>query len=400
MACGDGHKLSIGISLTTDVRSQVRAVHVVPNIAEEASGHSYSVVRLCQTLIELGEAIRLAVLDVGPHSSRPPFVEAFPLGFGPRRLGFSPKMRRWLSAAASSGQVDIIHSHSLWMMPAVYPGWATRATKSHLVISPRGTLSKWALSVSAQIKRIFWPLVQRPALRHATCFHATCESEFEDIRRAGFAQPVCIIPNGIDVPKLEKRAPDGRRKLLFLGRIHPIKGVDLLLHAWRAVGPRFPDWELLVAGPDDRGYLPRMKALAAELNLQRVAFCGPLYGEEKLRAYREAELYVLPTHSENFGMTVVEALAAGTPAIVTRGAPWSGLEQHGAGWWIEIGVDPLVACLDDALSKRQEELIYRGISGREWMLREFAWERVGAMMDQTYRWLLGDGEVASWIRLD
>lgn len=382
------------------MHAPVRAIHVVPNIVEEANGHSYSVVRLCQALVDVGETVRLGVLDLGSLASNRPFVQTFPLGIGPRRLGCSPKMRRWLSAAAASGQVDIFHNHSLWMMPNVYPGWATRGTKCHLVVSPRGTLSKWALGVSANVKRMFWPLVQRPSLRSATCFHATSEGEFTDIRRAGFDQPVCIIPNGIDVPELEKPAFDGRRRLVFLGRIHPIKGVDLLLRAWSVVAPRFPDWDLLVAGPDNRGYLPRMKALADKLRLQRVAFSGALYGEQKLHAYRAADLFVLPSHSENFGMTVVEALAAGTPAIVTHGAPWQGLQDHDAGWWIEIGIDPLIACLDDALSRPREELIAHGIKGREWMLREFSWERIGAMMDQTYRWLLGGGEVAPWIRLD
>jgi glycosyltransferase involved in cell wall biosynthesis len=309
-------------------------------------------------------------------------------------------MRRWLSAAALSEQVEIIHSHSLWMMPNVYPGWATRRTKCRLVVSPHGTLSAWALGVSAHIKRIFWPLVQRPALRHAACFHATSQSEFEDIRRAGFRQPVCVIPNGIDVPELKEKRLDSRRKLLFLGRIHPIKGVDLLLKAWHEVWEHFPDWDLCIAGTDDRGYLSDMKALAEKLKLQRVEFCGPLYGEEKLRAYREADLFVLPTHSENFGLTVAEALAAGTPAIVTRGAPWAGLEEHGAGWWIEIGVHPLVACLEEAMSRPRDELVTRGLRGRDWVRQEFSWERVGAMMDQTYRWLLSGGEVASWIRLD
>jgi glycosyltransferase involved in cell wall biosynthesis len=136
------------------------------------------------------------------------------------------------------------------------------------------------------------------------------------------------------------------------------------------------------------------------LKLQRIEFCGPLYGEGKLGAYREAELFVLPTQSENFGMTVAEALAAGTPAIVTRAAPWAGLEEHGAGWWIEIGVDPLVACLEDALSRPRDELAARGVRGREWMRRDFSWERVGAMMDQTYRWLLSGGDAPAWVRLD
>src|SRR5439155_5967110 len=139
------------------------------------------------------------------------------------------------------------------------------------------------------------------------------------------------------------------------------------------------EWELHVVGPEEGGYRARMQGLAAELRLQRVEFPGPLYGEDKLRAYRRASVFVLPTYSENFGMTVAEALAAGTPAIVTRGAPWAGLKEHGAGWWIEIGADPLVACLEDALSKPRDELVAQGVRGREWMQQEFSWERVGAM---------------------
>ena len=114
---------------------------------------------------------------------------------------------------------------------------------------------------------------------------------------------------------------DRRRQLFFLGRIHPIKGINNLLRAWQVVEHRFPDWDLLIVGPDNAGYMDEMQALAAHLRLERVAFGGPLYGEEKLRAYQAASLFVLPTHSENFGMTVAEALAAGTPAIVTQGAP-------------------------------------------------------------------------------
>ena len=400
MVCGDGHELSIGILWTTDVRSPIRAVHVVPSIAEEASGPSYSVVRLCQALIDVGESVRLVALDRAPLVSKPPFLDVFPLGYGPHRLGFSPGMRRWLRATALSGHVDIIHDHSLWMMPNVYAGWATRRTKCRLVVSPRGTLSEWALGRSARVKRVFWSLLQGPALRHVACFHATADTELEDIRRAGFLQPVSIIPNGVDVPAPEPKLSGGRRRLLFLGRIHPKKGVDLLLLAWRAVSQRFPDWDLYIAGPDNGGYPPRMQTLAAELKLQRIEFCGSVYGEEKLRAYREADLFVLPTHSENFGMTVAEALAAGTPAIVTRGAPWGRLEEHGAGWWIEIGVDPLVACLEEALSRPRNELAARGIRGREWVRQEFSWGRVGAMMDQTYQWLLSGGDAPAWVRLD
>jgi glycosyltransferase involved in cell wall biosynthesis len=242
--------------------------------------------------------------------------------------------------------------------------------------------------------------MQGPVLHAASCFHATAESEYEDIRRLGFMQPVCILPNGIDVPPLAVRSMSGRRHLLFLGRIHPKKGLDILLRAWQAVERQFPDWDLHIAGPDNGGHLAEMQALAVQLRLARVNFLGPLYGEEKLCAYREAGMFVLPTHSENFGLTVAEALAAGTPAIVTKGAPWGGLVKEGAGWWINIGVDPLVACLEQALATPPEHLAEMGRAGREWMLRDYSWEPIGAQLSTVYRWLLEGGEAPSCLRLD
>jgi glycosyltransferase involved in cell wall biosynthesis len=143
-----------------------------------------------------------------------------------------------------------------------------------------------------------------------------------------------------------------------------------------------------------------MEALGAELRLERVVFRGPLFGDDKLRAYREANLFMLPSHSENFGMTVAEALAAGTPAIVTKGAPWGGLVKQGAGWWIDIGVDPLVACLEQALATTPTRLAEMGQAGRVWMLRDYSWERIGALLLEVYRWLLEGGETPQCVRLD
>lgn len=346
----------------------------------------------------------LAALDWAPLRSPPPFLKTFPpLGIGPRRLGWSPAMNRWLSETARAGAVDLIHNHSLWMMPNVYPGWVAGQHGVPLLVSPRGTLSVWAMQSGSVVKRAFWPWVQKPALAATTCFHATAESEYEDIRRMGFRQPVAVIPNGIDIPDLLPKPLGESRTLLFLGRIHPIKGVDMLLRAWQVVMTRFPNWDLQIIGPDNGGYLAQMQALAAQLRLERVAFPGVLYGEEKLRIYREASLFVLPTHSENFGMTVAEALAAGTPAIVTCGAPWAGLEPHGAGWWIEIGVDPLVACLEEALSRSTENLAEMGQRGRSWMEAEFSWVQVGQQMAETYHWLLNGkrySEKPNWIFFD
>jgi len=221
----------------------------------------------------------------------------------------------------------------------------------------------------------------------------------------GFRQPVAIIPNGIDVPEFVQQNHCDFRTLLFLGRIHPVKGVDILLHAWAEVMDRFPDWRLLIVGTDTgyggkSGYLEQMKALATVLKLKRLEFAGSLYGNSKKLVYRDADLFVLPTHSENFGMTVAEALAVGTPAIVTKGAPWKDLETHRAGWWIDISIDALVACLKEAMAQSPSELERCGNNGREWMIREFSWQKIAYEMDRTYRWLIEGGEVPSWVRMD
>jgi glycosyltransferase involved in cell wall biosynthesis len=368
----------------------MRMIHVVPAVSEEASGPSYSVPRLCESLIAAGADVQLAALEWGSTRVPLPYLKTFPSGPGPRRLGVSPKMRRWLNDQAASGRMEIMHSHSLWMMPNVYPGQACRQEgRCRLVVSPRGTLSSWALGQNALQKRIFWRWIQEPALRVASCFHATAETECEDLRRLGFTQPVCMLPNGIDLPPLIRGTHDGRRQLLFLGRIHPQKGVEVLLRAWQVVAGRFPEWELRIAGPEQRGYLARMQALAAQLRLERIEFSGPAYGEAKLRAYRQASLFVLATYSESFGVTVAEALAAGTPAIVTQGAPWAGLVEQGAGWWIEMGLDPLVACLEQEM----------GRAGHAWMQRDFSWQRIGAQFLATYGWLLHGGDPPPCVRL-
>jgi glycosyltransferase involved in cell wall biosynthesis len=375
-------------------------IHVIPAVSEEASGPSYSVPRLCESLIAAGADVELAALERPSTRSPLPFLKTFPPGLGPVRLGRSPKLRRWLDEQVASGGIDILHNHSLWMMPNVYPGIACRQGPCKLVVSPRGTLSRWALRRRAVQKRVFWRLLQERAVRAAACLHATAESEYEDIRRMGFRQPLCILPNGVDLPPLNRASGEGRRQLLFLGRVHPQKGVEVLLRAWHAVAPRFPEWELRIVGPGELGHVADLRALSERLRLQRIEFSGPLYGEDKVNAYRHAALFVLPTFSENFGMAVAESLATGTPVIVTQAAPWAGLAEHRAGWWIETGLDPLIACLEQALSRPAACLEEMGRAGHAWMQRDFSWTRIGHQFLQTYRWLLEGGTTPEWVRLN
>lgn len=380
-------------------------MHVVPAIAKESSGPTYSVTRLCDALIGQGNEVTLAALDWGRPSSPPAYLMQFPIGFGPRRLGRSPALKRWLSANVATGSVDILHTHGMWQMNSIYPAWVSRGSAVKLVASPRGAFSEWAMDYGSRAKRVFWPMLQRPALRRADCFHATSDAEYEDIRRLGFRQPVAVIPNGIDVPADAGGGPaSSRRTLLFLGRIHPAKGLDLLLRSWAQLQESFPDWDLLIVGGDtgydsNSSYLSALRETAADLGLTRLRFAGELRGAGKWAAYQQAALFVLPTRSENFAIAVAEALAAGLPAVVTRGAPWRGLVERKAGWWVDISVEALVMALREAMLLEPRALAAMGQRGREWMRRDFAWDDIGRRMADTYRWLVGDlGQRPDWIR--
>jgi glycosyltransferase involved in cell wall biosynthesis len=380
----------------------MRVIHIVPAVAEEASGPSYSVVRLCESLLDVGEDVTLASLDLSATRSRPNYMRLFPMGLGPVAAGRSPQMFRWLRSEVARGSVDVLHNHGMWQMNSAYPGWAVKGKGVQLVVSPRGAFSPWAMAYGSRLKRLFWPLVQRPALVHASCFHATAEAEYGDIRRLGFRQPVAFIPNGVDVPSVRCMPTSDTRTLLFLGRIHPTKGVDILLHAWRRVMARYPEWRLSIVGTDtayrrEGRYLAQMKTLADTLGLERIKFSVPLYGDAKWATYRQADLFVLPTHSESFGMTVAESLAAGTPVIVTTGAPWRGLQAHQSGWWINIGIEPLVEALDKAMGLPRSELARRGANGRQWMAADFSWRTVAQKMALTYQWVRRGGDVPAWV---
>jgi glycosyltransferase involved in cell wall biosynthesis len=379
----------------------IKSVHVVPSIYAEASGVSHCVPKFCDALARLDEELELHVLAPAPELSSCNYqIHAHQAWSYPKRLGVSPVMYKALANAAKTAQ--IMHTHSVWMLPNIYPASAVKGTQCRLITSPHGCFSEYMCSRSQWLKRVVWNLGQGSALRNTACLHATAEMEHHDIRRKGLRAPVAIIPNGIDVPVEEKhfvRTCEPRR-LLFLSRIHPTKGVEILLHAWSKIERQYPDWELYIVGPDEDAYYSQMQALERRLQLERVTFAGPAFGYMKRQAYWSAELFVLPTHTENFGLVVAEALAHGVPVIVTKGAPWSGLVSEKCGWWIDLGVESLAECLREAMSKSNKELFDFGARGRQWMRRDFSWEKIGNMMHETYEWVLGGGSPPTWVITD
>jgi glycosyltransferase involved in cell wall biosynthesis len=194
----------------------------------------------------------------------------------------------------------------------------------------------------------------------------------------------------VATPRNSQPKPDGMR-VLFLSRLHPAKGLELLLRVWARIEATHPAAALEVVGPDEGGHGMEMEKLARDLRLRSVRFLGPLVGDAKQQAFARADLYVLPTHSENFGLTVAEALAAGSPVICTKGAPWSGLETHRCGWWIDRTEESLFRAIDAAHRLPAHVLTEMGARGREWVIREFSWTEVARRMNALYAWLLGNG---------
>lgn len=378
----------------------VSVMHVL-SLMPAGAGTSESVPQLCVALGRIGVSAPLHTLAPVPQLPRNGVeIVAHPQVRGLERVGLSSALWRCLRRAAGT---DIIHGHGLWMMPNVAAGIASPIGSVKNLVSPHGMLTPWSLRRSKWKKRVAWWLLgQRLALKRAHAFHATAESEAEDIRRLGFRQPIAIIPNGIEIPDLP--AADARgpvRTLLFLSRVSPTKGVDNLLTVWRALAASFPNWRLVIAGPSDPpGYLGQMQALAGRLGVARVTFAGPLYGDDKARAYGDADLFVLPTHSENFGLVIGEALAHGRPVITTREAPWSGLEEHGCGWWIEDSIPALTAALGEAMALDRATLDALGARGRAWMERDFGWDGIARQMSAFYLWLLGRGERPACLVMD
>ena len=376
----------------------LKLLHVVPSIEDEASGVTYGVTRLCDSIVQQGMDLELHCLAASENGTRP-YIRRHQPGFmGLRPLGWSADLYKNLERASTRD--CIIHNHSLWMMPNVYPTWVSLKRGCKLVTSPHGTLSYQALARSRWRKKLFWP-IQRGALTHAACIHVTSEAECQAVRALGMRAPVAVIPYGIDIPdEPDSGQTFSHRRLLFLSRIHPIKGLELLLRVWRRLEGEFSDWELVIVGEGEEDYVNSLEELKQSLQLRRASFPGPRYGFEKSKVYWHSDLFVLPTETENFGFVVAEALAHGVPAIVTHGAPWQGLETHQCGWWIGLSEESLYETLHRAMSMGLQDRRQMGARGREWMQRDFSWQEVGRRMTLTYRWILGLCDQPSWVSSD
>jgi glycosyltransferase involved in cell wall biosynthesis len=253
-------------------------------------------------------------------------------------------------------------------------------------------LEPWALEHQSAKKNLAWYAYQRWILQSASLLHATADMEARQLRDLGLTAPIAVIPNGVPLPgDWKQSAADGpTRQALFLSRLHPKKGLLNLVDAWAEVAPA--DWRLIIAGPDENNHRQKVEQRVETRGLtDAVDFPGPIDDADKWDLYRESDLFVLPTFSENFGVVVAEALASGVPAITTTGAPWQVLEEKRCGWWIEPEVDALADALRDATTRSDAERLAMGRRGRALVRDRFAWPSIAERLLEAYRWILGEG---------
>lgn len=360
----------------------MKVLHTVASLKLETGGPARSVPGLAKALASAGADVALASHELPDGFNAPEGVSYL-------RDGMNPE-----SVHASS--VEMIHDHGLWLPSNYRVAQLASTTKTVRVVSPRGMLEPWALNHRKWKKRLAWWLYQKRSLKSAAALHATSEAEAQQFRRLGLTMPIIVLPNGVDLPTVSPTAPEAipcstGRTALFLSRIHRKKGLPLLLDAWAEVKP--DGWDLHIVGPDEDGHLAELKAQAAQLGLgaDKVRFSGPLEGAEKAAAFREASLFILPTHSENFGIAVAEALSHGLPVITTHGAPWQELETERCGWWVAVDRNEIARALREAIQRPDSELRAMGLRGKEMVAKRYSWDGIAREMLACYLWLLGRG---------
>ena len=385
----------------------LNVLHVTPSMSPEWGGPAIVVSELTSELSLQGVCCDIVATRghrVGINQIAPPDVPiySFDTGF-PARLwtAYSAELSRFLNERA--GRYDLIHIHEVWH----YPGYAAfRAARKHklpCVLTIHGELSEWGLRQKALKKRIYMFVLMDRILRNVNALHAITRAEKEQVVKLGYKTPVVVAPNGIEPAPFEalpdpvefiQRFPvlKGKRIILFLGRLHAKKGLDILARSFSTIAKRFEDIVLLVVGPNKFGTREKMESiLRSEDLLGRAVFTGLLTGEDKLAAMNCADLFVLPSHSDVLGIAVLEAMAARLPVVITEGCEFPEVSEHGAGFVVEADEVPIAEAITMLLS--DADLRKRmGQQGRKLVIERYTWQVAAATMANLYKTLVAGGD--------
>jgi glycosyltransferase involved in cell wall biosynthesis len=302
----------------------------------------------------------------------------------------------------------VLHSHGIWTdVHRCVAAVARRRGIPH-VIGLCGMLDRAALQRSRWKKRWVGSWFQYAALRNAQCLLANCEAEVDDIRAFGLRNPVALVPNPVRGPRQSPERLHGadhlpplfsadKKTVLFLGRVHPVKGLERLVGAWSRLHGFHRDWQLVIAGPDEGGYRATIESHIRQSGCgASVSLIGALDEAQKWSALEAAELFVMPSDFENFGLAIAEALIARTPVITTRRTPWQALATAGAGWWVEPSVDAIADALESAMRLDRAARAEMGLRGHS-LAGSFSPDRVASQLTNLYRWLQNQAEIPPFV---
>lgn len=378
-----------------------RLLYLTASVSQNAGGVFYAVQRLCQNLPR--KRFKVSVMGLQDEYTaqdlkgwRPFLPKVFPVR-GPRAFGYSPGLRREMLEAGA----DLLHTHGLWMYPSVAGlAWA-RSTGRPYLVSPHGMLDDWALRHSWFKKKVAAWLFENDHLENATCLHALCGAELKGLRALGYKSAICLVPNGVDLPADEEGRGEegvkGRKTLLYLGRLHPKKGLHLLLEAARILKrrgtSRMDEWRLALAGWNQGGYTAHLKRQVHEAGLENwVDFVGPQFGEAKVRAYRQADAFILPSYSEGLPIVVLEAWSYRLPVLMTHESNLPEGFDRGAALPLLTEVEAMARSLEDFFNLPERQRRAMGRAGRRLVEDKFSWPVLADRMHSVYLWLLGGGK--------
>lgn len=394
-------------------RATVKKVGTVTaSISRNAGGLFESVRKLTISIAE-HESFENVVFSLEDKYTRADEAAWIPLSvkvvdvLGPRRFGFAPDLYRELANA----DLDVIHNHGIWMYPSIAVKRLAHDRSIPYVVSAHGMLDPWALANSRWKKRVAESCYERRHLSGAACLRALCEAEADAMRAFGLKNPICVIPNGIDLPPEKpggpapwaNLVPAGKKILLYLGRIHPKKGLTDLLRAWdkllKSPSSRGAEWHFVVAGWDEGGHQERLMALARMLGISSsVAFVGPQFGDAKRATYSAADAFILPSLSEGLPMVVLEAWSYRLPVLMTPACNLPEGFEAEAALEIRPEIENIAEGLNMLLSLSDSERESMGMRGQDLVRSKFRWHRIGAEMARVYEWILGGGAPPASIR--
>ncbi len=383
------------------VKIQSRWIEVVSHLDPRYGGLSAVVPPLSAGVGYTGRKIAIAAFCA-------PGEKFYPPEFAPEQISFWPSSRKaWmLNARLRSAfeqrvrNADGLHVHGLWEQSTTSAARLARRLGKPYVLSAHGMLEPWALSQKRLEKMFYAHLLERANVNGAGCLHALTLAEAKQYRAFGAKGPIAIIPNGVTIPQdatpdhLLEQFPDlvGRRIVLYLGRLHEKKGLDLLLKAWKEVASIYPDAHLVLAGPDSNGTRTRLVVEVIRSGLRRsVLFTGMLNAQSKWSALAAATGFVLPSHSEGLSVGVLEAMGMGVPIIVTKGCNMPEVAEYGAGWIIPSGQASLAESLYSMLGNSTAANHTMGSRGAALVSNRYAWPVVARQMAEVYAWLEGSG---------